>query len=515
MRSSLLLLLSAALLCPGPLCAAATATATATGRAMRAQYAAQLGASLPTAIVVGSHNSFNTAPLPFEQQNATLTEQLDFGVRSLELDLHAIAALAPPRLRVCHGTRAFFDACSQVSFGEPCASLGVVDLGPIHTGCTAAAPAFEDLLREIAVWLRAPRNAGEVVVLRIEDHVEEADHAAINALLQTYLGEIAFTPAMLAAAGGVWPATTAKLVDADTRIVIMGENSQFGGTYAHVLTRTPAFPANAINNFDPATCSVRTGAAAGAPLAREFPYFFGDAIVVTHLGFTVYNGPQERGLVTADNAAALVACGFSPHFDFASPSLVSGGAIWSWRAGGEPSDTAATTTIVCTAMAASDGRWAASTSSTQCDTVKRQVACLTAGATGENSGDWALTRDPHAAPRVNATDPCTVAGQVAAGTRAAGTPSGPKANTALLAAIKLAGITTDVWLSLRTCSGSGSDERWGLMGHCAASRAENYAPLPEKASPSTSPADTSSSASLRAATGSLAFLLVSLLSALW
>lgn len=114
-------------------------------------FQSRLGDPLPlvNAPWVGTHNSFNTTTEPptlssrDPNQKLSLTQQLDIGVRSLELDVHNIAG----RAIVCHGRGA--------------------DEG--HAGCTTERP-FAARLAEIRGWLDA--HPSEILLLYLEDHLQ-------------------------------------------------------------------------------------------------------------------------------------------------------------------------------------------------------------------------------------------------------------------------------------------------------------------------------------------------------
>ena len=115
-----------------------------------------LGDGLPLqgGLWIGTHNSANsTSEDPTLSQNdsnqqLSLTDQLDLDVRSLELDAHWFPSLrSPGRAPVlCHAQGA-----------------------PTHVGCSTER-LLADGLAEVRAWLDA--NAGEVVLLYLEDHLE-------------------------------------------------------------------------------------------------------------------------------------------------------------------------------------------------------------------------------------------------------------------------------------------------------------------------------------------------------
>jgi hypothetical protein len=104
---------------------------------------------------VSTHNSYNSvaemgpalAALD-PNQSLTITEQLDAGVRHLEIDVHH--ALAP----------------------APIPGLGATTC---HTVCTLEKP-FATIMGEVAVWLRA--HPGQVLLLYVESHLEDPQGSA-------------------------------------------------------------------------------------------------------------------------------------------------------------------------------------------------------------------------------------------------------------------------------------------------------------------------------------------------
>lgn len=145
--------------------------------AMRAQYDLGSDLAFKNAPLIGTHNSFNSveelgpsASSSATNQSHDLTDQLDFGVRSLELDLH------------------------------PDPNAGVGDERPVvcHTvprlGCTVVA-AFDPFLSEIAGWLERSSNADQVVLLYLEDDLGDlALHDAAASSIERELGDLVYRP---------------------------------------------------------------------------------------------------------------------------------------------------------------------------------------------------------------------------------------------------------------------------------------------------------------------------------
>jgi hypothetical protein len=138
----------------------------------------ELGSVVPlrNAPWVGTHNSFNSTaemgPALSAQdanQRIDLVDQLDAGVRSLELDLHWFPSAAGGGFApvVCHAT------------GE-------------HLGCSVEKP-LAVVLDEVAGWLRKHRD--QVLLLYLEDHLDgSAGHDAAAAVLDAKLGAALYRP---------------------------------------------------------------------------------------------------------------------------------------------------------------------------------------------------------------------------------------------------------------------------------------------------------------------------------
>ena len=161
----------------GALVGAAPAGADWARNALEDQY--ELGSGLPlrNSPWVGTHNSFNspaemgpTLSAQDSNQKITLVDQLDAGVRSLELDVHLFpsAAGGGPTPVVCHGAE-------------------------LHAGCSAEKP-LATVLDEVAGWLATHRD--QVLLLYLEDHLDnEAGYDAAAGVVEQKLGGVLYRPA--------------------------------------------------------------------------------------------------------------------------------------------------------------------------------------------------------------------------------------------------------------------------------------------------------------------------------
>ncbi len=130
---------------------------------------------------VGTHNSFNspaevgdTISANDSNQQIRIVEQLNLGVRSIELDLHWFTRVASTgkAVVVCHARGA----------------------AEGHAGCTNE-PTLDQVLDPIVAWLRDPANAGQVINVHLQDELENAaGYDAAAAILEQKLGTLLFRP---------------------------------------------------------------------------------------------------------------------------------------------------------------------------------------------------------------------------------------------------------------------------------------------------------------------------------
>ena len=130
---------------------------------------------------VGTHNSFNstaevgdTLSARDSNQQLRITEQLDLGVRSIELDLHWF-------MRPGTGARAVV-VCHARGASEG------------HAGCTTE-PTLDLVLDPIVAWLREPTHRHEVLNVHLQDELEStAGYDAATDILKQKLGALLYLP---------------------------------------------------------------------------------------------------------------------------------------------------------------------------------------------------------------------------------------------------------------------------------------------------------------------------------
>ena len=150
-----------------------------TQRALALQYELAGDLDLRNAPWVGTHNSFNsvaemgqTLSTFDSNQQIPIVDQLEQGIRSIELDLH------------------WFPSASGGGFAPVVCHARGEEEG--HLGCTAEKE-FGVVLGDVAGWLRA--HPGEVLLLYIEDDLGSQGHDTAAARLSEKLGDLIYLPA--------------------------------------------------------------------------------------------------------------------------------------------------------------------------------------------------------------------------------------------------------------------------------------------------------------------------------
>lgn len=122
----------------------------------------------------GTHNSFNSDVYHTlfryhdRQQHLSLEDQLNYGARFLELDVHWTFSIFTMKqdLLLCHGSDRF-------------------NFFPFHWGCSPFDKPLDEGLAEVSGWLKNPLNKNEVLIFYIEDHSDEHYEYLYN-LLEKY-----------------------------------------------------------------------------------------------------------------------------------------------------------------------------------------------------------------------------------------------------------------------------------------------------------------------------------------
>ena len=187
--------------------------------------------SLPEVALAATHNSMSV-PLPgwfSSEQDASIAEQLRFGIRGLLIDTHYADRLENGRLRTDIGDPKEMRRQAQQDGVSPSAvdsalrlreRLGFSGKGErgmylCHSFCELGGTKLEDALRDLHDFLIA--NPGEVVVVINQDYVSPKDY--VGAIEDAGLAELAYRGPV----SGRWP-TLREMIDRNQRVVFLAEN---------------------------------------------------------------------------------------------------------------------------------------------------------------------------------------------------------------------------------------------------------------------------------------------------
>jgi hypothetical protein len=199
---------------------------------------------LSEATVLMTHNSYNSSHYAnlgsYIDPNHlhSITEQLDMGVRLLELDTHWFSG----ELIACHGTSD-------------------------HTGCSEFDGRIDERFGEINTWLRRPEHNDQVVFIYIEDHVDD-HYVELSEILDKYLGDKIYQTNYC---GQPFPLSTSKadILNSGKQVVIYGgggctnaqgtswENYNFGRLFQTDNSELSAAPDCRNNSFSPEVLTTR------------------------------------------------------------------------------------------------------------------------------------------------------------------------------------------------------------------------------------------------------------------
>jgi len=341
-------------------------------KALRLQYELASDVELRNAPWVYTHNSYNSdaemgATLSNRDPNQSIAilDQLDEGVRSLEIDTHLFTSPQDPRVGprgpvVCHAR------------GE--------DEG--HAGCTTEKP-LVTVLRDVRGWL--DRHPDQVLLLYLESHLESPEGYAAGAdSVEETLGGLVHRPAGRGARCEALPLdlTRDALRAARKQVVIMGPCGEGNRWQGYVFDEKPRKTGSDNSAFrDYPDCGPDfTRAQYDGQVIR----YYEDG---TQLSRSV-NGATDP--IDGALTARMTRCGVDLiGFDFLArgdPRLAA--LVWSW-APGQP------TARGSCSVQRSDSRW-----ETRACTERHRVACRDA------AGQWFVPRGrviARAAPRLCAS----------------------------------------------------------------------------------------------------------------
>lgn len=262
--------------------------------------------------IAHTHNSFNSATydptLTNQDPNQVygLTDQLEMGIRFLELDLHWVPSIhgSPETggywVTLCHGNSGY--------------------VPNVHIGCSNDRP-LQDGLAEIRTWLDA--NPDEFVYLYLENQIgaDEGHDVAAQLLADAFPGPMISTPDT-ACADLPYDESRTNLQDTGARVLLVG-NCGPGAWGGLVHQRGPAWNEGGDpTDYDASDCAADTAARLGH---TSFQRYFGDSTWLTAM-------VSESSDFPAPTAAAMVECGVNIiGFDQLQPQDGKMAALlWSW-----------------------------------------------------------------------------------------------------------------------------------------------------------------------------------------
>lgn len=277
---------------------------------------------LATATFLMTHNSYNASAYRSAfayidpNQKLSIGQQLDAGVRSLELDVHRFFSMSgwpwqwKNRLLLCHGQ-------------------------DNHLGCSPYDRKLEAGIDEIKTWLDKSENQQEVIVVYIEDHIDDRYSELVSIITQR-LGNKIYRPTAAGGCQGI-PMHISKqtVLDAGKQMLLMGASEVCGSNsgwdawaFAGVGDRLNGYPTGDVENVDGVQCDFTRSF-----YDRYWVRFYEDRTLLSSL----FADPDR---IDANAATLLQKCGANLiGFDKLSQTDARlHASVWSWDAG-QPSAT--------------------------------------------------------------------------------------------------------------------------------------------------------------------------------
>ncbi|KAG7674064.1 hypothetical protein Ndes2526B_g02453 [Nannochloris sp. 'desiccata'] len=360
---------------------------------------------------------FSHSVLRTNNQWLSLTDQLNLGVRVLEIDTHWVGGV----LRVAHCGGLHVQALNSLvkALNTVAKILGHHIRWDTETmGCDPSLSSIpsmlqrtlKDALQEIKAWMDVPENQDELVVLFFDDQPNLGQwgvaHKLQEDILSVFIRELIFTQDDLAENGWQWP-TGAEMVMSGRKLVLVSI-ADYGQDMAPIvfprdtgicswtepsLQSVSAAPECVLNGvtelFTGSLVRVSTCELEYGPLNCEFvwkggniPYFDEASIPgVVDCGVNI----PSPDLLTPSRAAAAVWT-WAPGHPFSSSSNANMHSINGGGGGGGGDARAAE----CAIISASDGRWRSAPCSTVSTTTNSTLpaVCRVAGTPIESDNQW-------------------------------------------------------------------------------------------------------------------------------
>jgi hypothetical protein len=256
---------------------------------------------------ITAHNAYNNNAdvYPFPNQWYSITSLLNFGIRSIDLDVHWYGN----ELRVCHGS----------------------DSG---TGCSTSDRTYGYAIREIADWIDA--NPGEIVILNFEDRAKDHPNHKVAALKEYFGSKIWKLSDSTAFTGGKdrYP-TVAEMLDHRKQVIVVGDYTV--GDYVFGVDQN-GYGSRHAKNFKASACTSDDTSIQMSPSNLDY-------WPTLYEGRTFFEDTSDKNNVLNEgDVRSAVNCGVtSVDLDFigaldqapvqyyrASPDLRREASVWSW-----------------------------------------------------------------------------------------------------------------------------------------------------------------------------------------
>lgn len=262
---------------------------------------------------ITAHNSYNNQAdvYPAPNQWYSMTSLLNFGIRSLDLDIHHVIG----KLRVCHGST-----------------------GTEATGCSGGDRTYAYAIREIADWLDA--NPGEVVIINIEDDAPN-DLDTMLTPLEKYIGSKLWrlSDSNKYLGGANRHPTVAEMLAHGKQALVLDDTTQVRDDIFHVDQN--GLSSRQAKNFNQSACTSDSTSISIHPASE--PLYW----PTLYEGRSLFESKDDQNnLLDETDVRAAVNCGItsvdldyignlaaSIRFPRYSPDLRREATIWSWAEG--------------------------------------------------------------------------------------------------------------------------------------------------------------------------------------
>ncbi|WP_281557676.1 phosphatidylinositol-specific phospholipase C domain-containing protein [Thalassomonas sp. RHCl1] len=212
--------LTALIALSAPATALAATPALSSSQALNHQYRLQQHEPIVAGVIAGTHNSYSSNAYNLklaENQNLSITEQLNAGARILELDLWRTRAVEYGAVYLCH---------SKVTCGS------VINGGDYIY--------LDSALREISTWTR--ENPDQILIIKLEKQMHDDDYHLFTESVQRQIGDIIYRPLQAQSQQQCqgFPAalTPAQMLAQGKQVIFYGASACNGKSYNWVFKGT-------------------------------------------------------------------------------------------------------------------------------------------------------------------------------------------------------------------------------------------------------------------------------------